>query len=235
MYSPTYLELKTNLQQELDIEDETFITSNELLNYFNEAIDMVESTIHTIYEDYFLDSQTMSLVSGTSLYDLPATIYAQKIRNITYNDNSTRYFEIRRIKQLKNIPLYTLQTTQPYVYQYIILNSASTGLKIKLYPTPLETNSNVTIYFLRNAKKFASDTDVCDIPEFTSVIVQYARWKCMSKEGHPDTDMNAQVLQAMKQEMVDTLTARVPDEDNQVIMDESFYRDFDDYIVGGNY
>jgi hypothetical protein len=37
----------------------------------------------------------------------------------------------------------------------------------------------------------------------------------------------------MKQEMVDTLTARVPDEDNFVLKDMSFYRDYDDWRFGG--
>ena len=49
MYSPTYSELKTYLEQELDLQDETFITSTEMMSYFNEAVDMIESAIHNIY------------------------------------------------------------------------------------------------------------------------------------------------------------------------------------------
>jgi hypothetical protein len=46
VYSPTYAELKSYLQKELDLEDETFITDDEFLSYFNEAVDMVEAAIH---------------------------------------------------------------------------------------------------------------------------------------------------------------------------------------------
>jgi hypothetical protein len=65
------------------------------------------------------------------------------------------------------------------------------------------------------------------------VLVQFVRWKCLSKEGHPDANQAGADLERMKQEMVDTLTARVPDEDNFVLKDMSFYRDYDDWRFGG--
>ena len=108
-------------------------------------------------------------------------------------------------------------------------------MKITLFPTPQDSNSNITVWYLRNAKRFSADTDVCDIPEFTSVVVQFVRYKCLTKEGHPDAAQAAQDLERMKQEMVDTLTARVPDEDNTVLKDTTFYRDFDDWRFGGGF
>lgn len=231
MYSPTYSELKAQLQKELDLEDQTFVTAQELLNYANEAVDMVESAIHSIYEDYFLTKTTLTLVSGQQTYSFPTDIYAQKIRNISYNDGGSQTYDIRRIKKLYD----TNFILPPDLYQYLITNDSTSGLKIVFYPTPAENSSNVTIWYLRNAKRFSSDSDVCDIPEFTAVVVQYMRWKCMNKEGHPDTAMAAQDLDRMRQEMVDTLTARVPDENNYVTPDFTFYQDFDDYTYGGGY
>lgn len=228
MYSPAYSELKALLQKELDIEDETFITAIELLGYFNEGVDMVESAIHTIYEDYFLTNAALSFVSGTSQYSLPTDIYAQKIRQIWYNDNNSINYEIRKVRQLKEIQF----SIRPDLYKWMLTNDSTIGLKINIYPTPLETNSNGIIWYIRNAKRFAVDADICDIPEFTAVVVQYARWKCMSKEGHPDTMMALNDLANMKQMMVETLSARIPDEHNEVIQDFTFYEDFDQ-IEGG--
>ena len=224
MYSPQYSELKALLQKELDIEAETFITPIELLGYFNEGVDMVESAIHTIYEDYFLSTTPLTFVSGTFQYSLPSDIYAQKIRQLWYNDNGSKNYEIRKVKQLSEI-----QTVKPNdLYKYMLTNSSTGGLKVNIYPTPTESNSNGIFWYIRNAARFTgADTDVCDIPEFTSVVVQYVRWKCMNKEGHPDTVMALQDLANMKQLMVDTLTARVPDEHNEIIQDVSFYNDFD--------
>lgn len=225
MYSPTYLELKTNLEQELDLQDETFITPAEFLNYFNEAVDMVEAAIHTIYEDYFLVSTPLTFASGTATYVLPTDIYAQKIRGLYYNDGSTNIYEVKRIKKLSDTNWLNLSSTNSL--QYLITNDATNGLRIAFYPTPTASGAFGTIWYIRNAKRFSANADVCDIPEFTAVIVQYVRWKCMSKEGHPDTGSAAGALQAMKQDMIETLTARVPDEDNKIPMDLSFYDDFD--------
>lgn len=229
MYSPTYAELKLNLQRELDIEDETFITSNEILSYFNEGVDMVEAAIHTIYEDYFLTTSPISLVSGTAGYSLPTDIYAQKIRQVWYNDNNSLNYEIRKVKQLKELQFINY----PDLYKWMLTNDSTVGLKINIYPTPQETNSNGILWYIRNAKRFVLSTDVCDIPEFTQVVTQYARWKCMSKEGHPDTMMALNDLANMKQMMVDTLSARVPDEHNEIIQDVSFYEEFDNSNYGG--
>jgi hypothetical protein len=231
VYSPTYAELKSYLQKELDLEDETFITDDEFLSYFNEAVDMVEAAIHNIYEDYFLTMAALPITAGTAAYSLPSDIYAQKIRKILYNDNGSLKYEIRRIKRLED----TLYIEQADLYAYILMNSGSTGMKVNFFPTPQDSNSNISVWYLRNAKRFTTDTDVCDIPEFTSVVVQFVRYKCLTKEGHPDAASAAQDLERMKQEMVDTLTARVPDEDNTVLKDTTFYRDFDDWRFGGGF
>lgn len=230
MYSPTYAELKSYLQKELDLEEETFITPDEFLSYFNEAVDIVEAAIHNIYEDYFLTKAALPIVAGTSEYSLPSDIYAQKIRKLLYNDNGSLKYEIKRIKKIED----TLHIELPDLFGYILLNGSS-GTKITFFPTPQETSSNITVWYLRNAKRFSNDSDVCDIPEFTSVIVQFVRYKCLTKEGHPDAAQAAQDLERMKQEMVDTLTARVPDEDNHVLKDTTFYRDYDDWRFGGGF
>lgn len=235
MYSPTYGDLKSNLQKELDLEDETFITPEEFLNYFNEAVDMVESAIHQIYEDYFLTNASITFVNGTAEYSLPSDIFAQKIRGMFYSDGASNIFEIRRVKQLNEINYLNLAQRPVYDYRYLIKNDSTSGLKLVFYPTPNESTTNVTMWYLRNAKRFATDSDVCDIPEFTSVIVQYVRWKCLDKEGHPAVQMAAITLQQLRQEMVDTLTARVPDEDNYVVKDSSHYDDFDNVFYGGSF
>lgn len=233
MYNPTYGEMLDDLQRELDLQDETFITPNEFLSYFNRGIDEVESAIHTIYEDYFLVKAPLSLVYGTRDYDLPEDIYAQKIRGIFYNDGNSKQYEIRRILKLQETDFLDQSTD---MYKYVLINSATAGVQVSFYPLPSETDTLITIWYLRNAKRFVDSTSVCDIPEFTPVITQYARWKCLAKEGHPDTQAALQDYQRMMQNMVETLTARVPDEHNEVPLDVSFYNDFDaSDFYGGNF
>lgn len=229
MYNPTYAEIKANLQKELDLEEETFITPEELLKYCNEGIELVSSDIHSIYEDYFLTNTTLNLVNGQAQYDLPSDIYAQKIRHIVYNDNGSKNYEIRRIKQIRNIS--NIQSED--LYQYLITNSAVSGNKLTIYPTPQEDSSYTTIWYLRNAKRITADTDTLDIPEFSFVVVQYMRWKCLDKERRDDAEAALRDLNNMRAQMIDTLTARIPDEQNYIDPDFSFYAEFDNDIYGG--
>ncbi len=50
----TYLEMKNKLEVDLDLQDETFVTTDELIGYFNEALTESESEMITLNQDYFL-------------------------------------------------------------------------------------------------------------------------------------------------------------------------------------
>jgi hypothetical protein len=67
----TFAEIKAKVESDLGMEDEDFVSADEMLAYGNEAIDEAEAEIHTINEDYFLTMGPISLVSGTDSYDLP--------------------------------------------------------------------------------------------------------------------------------------------------------------------
>ena len=312
MYSPTYGTLSTNLLEELDMQDETFVTPNELLAYFNEGLGKVEAQIHTIYEDYFLTSVPYPIVNGIVSYSLPPDIYAQKIRQLWFDDLNARNYEVRKIKQLKEIPFLQNQQQSLFLYRWMLVNNSnvynfnlsannscsvgavyedssgntftvnstvtatnavamignsapafstsgalslvsgsgdsvltvtsysySGGLAINIYPTPQETVNYITLWYIRNAQRFSgASTDVCDIPEFTDVIVQYVKWKILQKETGPASAGTQEAWNdyvEMRTEMVQTLSARVPDEHNEIIQDFSFYEDFDDWQYGGNY
>ena len=233
MELPTYATLSAKVKSELDLYEETFITDTELLGYFNEGIDTVEGLIHTIYEDYFLCKTTLSIVSGTQDYALPSGIYAQKIRRLIYSDSTTSGYDIRQIKNLSDIPYSQTEDA----LRYLLTNEAATGPRISFYPTPNFTSSSyVTLFYIRNATKFTGvTTETCDIPEWSHVVVQYVKWRCMEKEGHPNVGEAAQALDQLKSLMVETLSNRVIDEDTKLQNDMSFYKDFDNFTMGGGY
>lgn len=65
-----------------------------------------------------------------------------------------------------------------------------------------------------------------DIPEFAEFVMQWVKVRCMAKEkDNPNTGMEAQVLADMKQEMVDTLTNAIPDDDDEIEPDFSHYQE----------
>ena len=230
----TYQAIKEKVESDLDLKDESFITPEELMGYCNEAIDDAESEIHAIYEDYFLNSETLALTEGQSEYSLPSDIFANKIRAVIYSNGSINY-PVKRIRDSRKF--YTLalinQFGQADDYCYILKNpSAATGMKLVLYPASRETSSNnVTIWYIRNANRITSESDVCDIPEFVNFVIQFMKVRCYEKESHPNLAMAIGALEKQRKLMVDTLTEMVPDSDNTIEMDLSFYQNFDQNFI----
>lgn len=223
----TYTRIKAKLEAELDLEQEIFVDDEELLGYVNEAIDICEGKIHTLYEDYFLSRAAVTLVSGTSEYVLPTDIYAHKIRAIIYKNNFDVY-PIKRVKNSQKLLNYELETAGnngSSRYEYFILNSTPGEPKILLTPDVAEAGQRVFVWYLRQANRLEEDADVCDIPEFVHYVIQYAKVKVCFKEGHPNYMAEKQTLVEMEQEMLSTLAGMVPDEDNQIEADYSFYED----------
>lgn len=220
----TWAQIRTKVKQDLDLEDEVFVTDAELLSYCNEAIDEAEAEIHTLYEDYFLTKDPITLVQGTSDYDLPANIYAHKIRRVIYQKNSTIY-TIERMKDWKKFEQKAVVDLYPGTnyYQYLIINSTPGQPQISLVPTAQESGAYVTVWYIRNAERMVDDSSVCDIPEFINFIYQYIKVRVYEKELNPNKDTAIAVLQQQRTLMQSTLATMVPDADNTIEMDLTYY------------
>lgn len=225
MQLSTLAQIKTRLKDECDIYDEDFIDlTTELLGYINSAIDTCEAVIHNLYEDYFLVNTSVNLVSGTATYGLPTDIYGNKIRGLLYDDGSSRKYEVERIQRFRE----TLYITWPENYKFLMTNDSTNGVRLNLYPTPQETNSFLKMFYIRNAKKLAADTDSCDIPEFIDFIYAHTKWLIARKEKSTiDLANSEKELAAQKELLVNTLTDMTPDESsNRVVQDMTFYDEF---------
>jgi len=219
--SVTWATLKAEILRELDLQGEDFITATELMDYANDAIDEAEAEIMTIYEKYFETEANLSVTSGVATVSMPTGIYANKITCINYDNGSTKY-EVKRIKNLKEIP--HIQAGQ--LYRYRIINPTG-GYQIKLYPTPTETTSTYfTCYYLRNANAITADATVIDLPEAKGFIKAHIKARCMAKEGFPGNPAVNPDVEKQRQLLIETLENMVPDENNEIEPDMSFYDDF---------
>lgn len=233
----TYGQLRTRVINELDLENETFIGPDEMVGFCNEALARAEAEIHKINEDYFLTNAPLSLVLNQQVYSLPSDIYAKKIRKIVYQSGAIIY-EVRRIRGEKE---FFDATVTDYFgaglywrYRYILINrSAAVGDQIQLHPVPTTENGPLfTIWYLRGilqiplvsaGSQAASDATLIDIPEFYNYIIQYMKCKVLEKEGDPRLQNAMAVLANVQQNMVDTLTQMVPDDDDTIVPDFSHY------------
>jgi len=215
----TLLDLKTRVKQELDTEDEDFISAAELLGYIRRAVNSAENVVLTLYEDYFLAAPfTLTFVANQAGYDLPTNIYAQKIRKLIYDNSGTRYL-VKRIKRIEE----TVSIESSEDYRYLITNDATAGVKLTLYPTPASSGQTLKLWYLRNAKELTLDADVLDIPEAYDYITQHVKDSCINKERmQPDAPKSA-ALTEEEDLLVSALTERFPDEDNIIEPDLGFY------------
>lgn len=221
----TYLQIKTKVERDLDLEDETFITDAELLGYANEAIDEVERQILTLCQDYFLTRGTITLAPGTEEYSLPADCYAMKIRQIVYR-NGTQVWKLDRIRDWNKFIGYEIEKTNLSAtqhYGYFIVNSTAGAPKILLTPTPTEAGAYLQIWYIRNANELTVDASVCDIPEAVNYVMAYMKMKCMEKEMHPNLQKAIMDVQAQKEDTMKTLAEMFPDNENTVEADTRMY------------
>jgi hypothetical protein len=222
MEYPTLAQIESKVKEDLDLEEEVFIEPTELTGLVNEAIDDAESEIHTIYEDYFKTSHTRDIESGENEQNLPEDIYAQKIREVSFSDGSNVYEVPPYRGKHSDIPL--INGTAPY--RYILVNK-SDGIKLRLIPTPATSvTDGLTIWYLRNANKLVAQSDECDIPEAFNFIVKKTKGLCLAKENNGVVPQEAAVeIEQERIKLVNTLTNRVPDGNNEVIGDFAIYNE----------
>lgn len=227
MLDRKYRDIVARVEKDLDLEEEAIVNQSELLGYINEGVrEAVKEVIGICGADYFLDKASLALVQGQQEYDLPARIFANKIRRIIYNNGQEKY-KIRRIKNLEEVA----EIDPNEKYRILMLNAYGTGPKVELYPASRETSaSNVTIFFTREAREFTGTNfdETLDVPEAFDFIVAYTKKLCVRKElGGVDSDSVKAEEAAARQKFIDSLTERFPDEDDEIQLDLSFYRDFD--------
>lgn len=228
----TYTDIVDKLNEDYDLTDENFISQAGLLGYINQAIDDSESIIHNLHHEdkYFLTPGTITLINGTQDYSLPADIYSNKIRIVNYANGSKKY-ELRRLKDLKQIPYIDTGAD----YQYLIINTTASGIKMRLLPTPAEAGLLVSLLYIRNMLRMTTSAglaNVCEIPESVNFIYAHVEKSIMKKMRRPDLIAQADVDLKMQYDlMVSNLKDMTADDNTLMPMDLSSY--IDQYGGGG--
>jgi len=243
----TWGQLRENLEDDMDLEDERFVEPSGLVRYVNRALQDAETCIHTLHHEdkYFLTNAVFAWVDGMSQYALPADIYGNKIRLMYYTNGSLRY-PITRIRNLATIPM--IQSADRY--QYIIYNSTPTsspqeapafsngGVYVQFYPPIKETSENASIWYIRGMKKMTTDVDdtsnICEIPECVNFVYQHVRLSIAKKmRVQSMIEQERTDLKIQYDLMCDALKEMVPDEDNKIPLDLGAYWDQDLIWQGG--
>lgn len=146
----TYLEAKTKVQVDLDLQDEQFVTPDELVGYANEGIKEAYAEIIELHQDYFLTSDYVPLAQGVAVYSMPRDIYGNKLRGVVYQNGSLTY-EVKKIRRpngfsaIAMIDAYDLSAD----YQYYIATDAYGQQQFTLTPTSRDTDALGASHLMR--------------------------------------------------------------------------------------
>lgn len=219
--STTFADIKEKVLEAYDLEEEVFIDDGEILTWANEGVADIEAEIHAIHDKYFETEEYLPLVLGQDTYDLPSDIYAFKITGMFY-DNGSETYEIKPLKDKRLIPCIDDGES----YRYRIVNSSVNGVKIKFYPNIREDSTeNVTIHYIRTAKKFVDDASLLDIPIAENFIKQYILDKCANKERMTPDAPQSEPLKRNRELIVASLSQMIEDDNNETNIPLDFYED----------
>jgi len=234
----TYLELKTQVSIEMDIQGETFVTPDELIGYFNRGIDSAKRIVLDLYEDYLLRSKTITLTSGKAEYTLPTDIIASKIRSLILNDGSQLYKVIRireldKFEWIADIQKHGLASDYAY---YLEHQTGNKGIRIILVPESRVTGGVLDIWYLREPNKIPLTTEetqtdidetIVDIPEGHDYILQFVRDKIREKDNLPPQKDGGGIplINLERSALQSVLKPAVPDNDDTIQQDLSHYWD----------
>jgi hypothetical protein len=226
----TYGELLEQVEKECDLEGEIFVQPTEMLSYANQAVDAAEKIVKNTYPDYFLDREPLTLTAGTNTASLPSRIYAHKIRRITYRSGSELY-TVERVKDWRKFEVYEDEqandTGGSGYLRYFIINTTPGSPNI-LFTRNLvarDAAATVTCWFLRQANRLVSESDILDIPEAANSVMAYMKFKAFYKEGHPNVSLAIAQLNQEEASLQADLADMVPDADDTIEMDVSFYEE----------
>lgn len=235
----TYSDMYDKAVRELDLQNELFLQTDEILGYMNEAIKNAETAIHSLSDElaaaYFQVPGNLTLVAGQQDYAFPSDIYATKLKKIFYNNGSRKY-EITKFRQLGD--LMYVQSGDDYRYIPINFTQENGGWKYRIQPTPQEAGVLGTIWYVREMRKLTNSTtdvkNVCEIPECQNFISQHIRWNVSKKTRRQDlvagelADRNVQF-----ELMCNTLKEMIPDANNKMLMDVTSYLDQETDLYNG--
>lgn len=220
-------DLKAIIQREYDIEDENFITPQELMNFVNEAIDEAESEILNLNQGKYLETLAeIDLVKDQSTYTLPSGIFATKVIKLLYKDESSgQGYEIEPVKDL----LDTISDRTGCGYKFridYIASGANKGYCIKLYPTPDQNLvGGLKLYYQRNASKIVDDDSEFDLPEAIGFIQQFVIDKCANKERMTPDAPESAALKRKRIQLIETLERQLPGDNNTYPVNLEFFED----------
>lgn len=224
----TLSSLRTQVRQRCDMVGSNFVTDSELNGYINaSARELYDLLVRVYGEDYYLSSYSLSTVSGTDEYDLPATFY--KLRGVDAQINGSDWetlkkFNFNERNNWQNVAGWTSAGLPNVRYRIY-------GNKIRFSPAPLAVHS-VKLWYIPSLTALSLDADTFDgINGWEEYVVVDAAIKCLQKEESDVSILLAQ-KEALKQRIENSAENRDAGEPERIT--DIYAPDYDWFDFGGS-
>jgi hypothetical protein len=185
----TLAQLRTRAQRRADMENSSFITSPEWLDYINEGLGKLHELLVETFEDYEVTSTSVTLVAGTETYALPADFF--KERGVDYVEGSTRYtLDPFEFAERNDMEILAGASGFATAYRYAIV-----GANLRVSPKPTAAGT-LTLWYVPQVTLLAADGDT--LPTRYSLaweryIVLYAAIQGLDKEESDTSKLEARL------------------------------------------
>lgn len=227
----TFGDLNAELEKELDLAGEEFIDKPELMRLWNRAVGVCEGHLITLglKDKYLLGREFISLVQGQEEYDLPASLYGNKIIKMIYKVGATFYtvLPLDSKDMYENYEYLNNYSTTDF-YRYMITHTTPGSQKLLLVPSARETLPNaIRIWFSRNANRYTQDSDICDLPTAAYEFLNaYVTEKVYKKESHVNFEEAKADRMEKEQLMQSVLSGQISDSELSLVeKDMSSYQE----------
>jgi len=171
----TLLQLRTRARQRADAVGNNFFTDAEITDLINVGLGELHDMLVNTYEDYFVSSQTFSLVADQTTYTLASmsitALYKLLGLDVAQSGDTFRMKRFSfsdRNKYKSDSFLYSGRGTSTYRY-------ALRGQSIEIDPSPTSTDT-VTVWYVPSFSALSADAD----PVESGVMLNWEEYAVIS-------------------------------------------------------
>lgn len=196
----TLLSLRTQALQRADMQNSNFIDSTsgvtcEANNIINASAAELYDLLVTNFEDYYTSSSTISVVSGTDTYSLPASFYKLLGVDLVIDSNGNAVTLKRFSFSDRNAFLFTPTMS---VVGLAYLRYMLQGQNIKFVPLP-SSASTVKLWFIPTLTPLSADSDTFDgINGWEDYIIVDSAIRFLTKEESDTSSLAAEKASIIK-------------------------------------
>src|SRR6478735_5239995 len=178
----------SKVQDDMELHEENFVTTEDLKQFVNDAIDDAEEIIIDCFSDFFLTYAFADVEVEDDEIELPFDIYESRLRGIWFNASGFESLspsgEAYKVKKIKLEQL--VDVTSGDAYRYRLFNHALLGQKLKIYP-PIREDSDdkFLLCYIRQARRLNETTDVLEKGIRIQYVLTHVKKAVASKIGDP--------------------------------------------------